>query len=146
VPYGKIDPAAAYAAAFETVGMPWMRVIVALGALLGILTGVLVGQMAVARIFSAVGRAHLVFPVIGRVHPKYKTPAYSTLILGIPTILLALLSDLPMLVSAAEVVVWGLSSDSLCELSNPNPSPSIPLPPAPNTQHPTLNPLLNPQP
>jgi amino acid transporter len=52
-----------------------MRVIVALGALLGIVTGVLVGSMAVSRIFSAVGRAHLVFPVIGHVHPKYNTPA-----------------------------------------------------------------------
>jgi amino acid transporter len=31
--------------------------------------------MAVARIFSAVGRAHLVFPVIGRVHEKFNTPA-----------------------------------------------------------------------
>lgn len=75
VPYTEIDPAAAFAAAFETAGMPWMRVIVALGALLGIVTGVLVGSMAVSRIFSAVGRAHLVFPVIGHVHPKYQTPA-----------------------------------------------------------------------
>jgi hypothetical protein len=31
--------------------------------------------MAVARIFAAVGRSHLVFPVIGRIHPRYKTPA-----------------------------------------------------------------------
>jgi hypothetical protein len=75
VPFRKIDPRAAFAAAFEVAGMPWMRVVVALGALLGIVTGVLVGMMAVARIFSAVGRAHLVFPVIGHVHHKYKTPA-----------------------------------------------------------------------
>lgn len=50
--------------------MPWMRVVVAIGALLGIVTGVLVGSMAVARIFSAVGRAHLIFPVVGRVHER----------------------------------------------------------------------------
>jgi hypothetical protein len=75
VPFRKIDPRAAFAAAFEVAGMPWMRVVVALGALLGIVTGVLVGMMAVARIFSAVGRSHLVFPVIGHVHPKYRTPA-----------------------------------------------------------------------
>ncbi|GBF87743.1 cationic amino acid transporter-like [Raphidocelis subcapitata] len=110
VPFRKIDPRAAFAAAFEVAGMPWMRVVVALGALLGIVTGVLVGMMAVARIFSAVGRSHLVFPVIGHVHPKYRTPAVSTLILGIPTILLALLSDLPMLVnlvSAGTLFVFG---------------------------------------
>ena len=54
----------------QTAGMPWMRVVVAIGALLGIITGVLVGVMAVARIFSAVGRAHLVFPVVGHVHKR----------------------------------------------------------------------------
>ncbi|KAI8465522.1 MAG: amino acid permease-domain-containing protein [Monoraphidium minutum] len=111
VPYTKIDPRAAFAAAFETAGMPWMRVIVALGALLGIVTGVLVGSMAVSRIFSAVGRAHLVFPVIGHVHPKYNTPAISALILGVPTMVLALVSDLPMLVnlvSAGTLFVFGM--------------------------------------
>lgn len=111
VPYTKIDPKAAFAAAFETVGMPWMRVIVALGALLGIVTGVLVGSMAVSRIFSAVGRAHLVFPVVGRVHPKYHTPAIASVILGVPTLVLALLSDLPMLVnlvSAGTLFVFGM--------------------------------------
>jgi APA family basic amino acid/polyamine antiporter len=156
VPYTKIDPAAAFAAAFETAGMPWMRVIVALGALLGIVTGVLVGSMAVSRIFSAVGRAHLVFPIVGRVHPKYKTPFVrcavlvwrfwsnvcvcvgvppcakatvetcsppvkttntkqtknnSTLVLGVPTTILALVSDLPMLVnlvSAGTLFVFGM--------------------------------------
>jgi amino acid transporter len=54
---------------------PPPSIVVALGALLGIVTGVLVGQMAVARIFSAVGRAHLLFPVIGNIHYKYHTPA-----------------------------------------------------------------------
>jgi hypothetical protein len=123
-------------------------IVVALGALLGIVTGVLVGQMAVARILAAVGRAHLVFPIIGEVHPRFHTPAVrwggmgqrkywrwlwqqlrdgprraapsqpshprpssccplaplpcprpaSALVLGVPTTLLALLSELPMLV------------------------------------------------
>jgi amino acid transporter len=52
-----------------------MRVIVSIGALLAIITGVLVGVLAVSRILSAVGRAHLVLPVLGNVHPKWGTPA-----------------------------------------------------------------------
>jgi hypothetical protein len=39
VPYTAIDTSAAFAAAFETAGLPAMRVVVALGALLGIVTG-----------------------------------------------------------------------------------------------------------
>jgi hypothetical protein len=142
VPYPKIDTRAAFPAAFQAAGLPWLRVVVSLGALLAIVTGVLVGVMAVSRILSAVGRAHLVFPFLGRVHHKFGTPAArciagrlrgegrntrgggrpagplspwalshplpacpplpspprSTIALGVPTLVLALLSDLPMLV------------------------------------------------
>jgi amino acid transporter len=43
VPYHALDPAASFATAFTQVGMPWGQYLVALGAVLGIVTGVLVG-------------------------------------------------------------------------------------------------------
>jgi amino acid transporter len=42
VPYDQLDPAASFATAFTQVGLPWGQYLVALGAVLGIITGVLV--------------------------------------------------------------------------------------------------------
>ncbi len=42
VPYDQLDAAASFATAFSQVGLPWGRYLVALGAVLGIFTGVLV--------------------------------------------------------------------------------------------------------
>jgi amino acid transporter len=42
VPYHQLDPAASFATAFTQVGLPWGQYLVALGAVLGIVTGVLV--------------------------------------------------------------------------------------------------------
>lgn len=41
VPYEQISPRAAFSAAFRTIGMNWAVYVVAIGALLGIVTGVL---------------------------------------------------------------------------------------------------------
>ena len=40
LPYTLIDPNAAFSAAFRSIGMHWAVYIVAIGALLGIVTGV----------------------------------------------------------------------------------------------------------
>jgi amino acid transporter len=47
VPYDQLDPAASFATAFTQVGLPWGQYLVALGATLGIATGVLVREVAV---------------------------------------------------------------------------------------------------
>jgi APA family basic amino acid/polyamine antiporter len=66
VPYDQIDTSASFAAAFMQVGMPWGRVLVGIGAVLGIVTGVLVGVMGVSRIITSLARTHLFIPVFGR--------------------------------------------------------------------------------
>jgi APA family basic amino acid/polyamine antiporter len=50
VPYKQIDTGASFATAMKQVNFPWASYIVALGALLGIVTGVLANIMGVARI------------------------------------------------------------------------------------------------
>ena len=44
VPYDQLDPDSSFATAFSQAGMPWGQYLVALGATLGIVTGVLVRQ------------------------------------------------------------------------------------------------------
>jgi APA family basic amino acid/polyamine antiporter len=58
---------------------------VALGALLGIVTGVLVGSLGVARLLTTVGRDHMLPSFFAYVHPTLGTPLVSTLVLGIVT-------------------------------------------------------------
>lgn len=47
VPYNAIDVLAPFSSAFAAVGLPWAKYIVALGALCGIVTGVLVSHRAI---------------------------------------------------------------------------------------------------
>ncbi len=76
---------AGFSAAFTYVGLDWAKYIVALGALLGIVTGVLVGALGVARLLTTVGREHMLPSFFAYVHPTLGTPLVSTLFLGIVT-------------------------------------------------------------
>jgi len=116
VPYYEIDTAASFATAFTQVGYSWGQYLVALGAVLGIITGVLVGMMGVARIVCSVSRSHLFLPLFGKVSPKFGTPMWATLFITVATVPLAILTDLPALidmVSAATLMVFAVVAVAL---------------------------------
>jgi hypothetical protein len=58
VPYDQLDPAASFATAFTQVGLPWAQYLVALGAVLGIVTGVLVRHQTCSVICVCFAAAH----------------------------------------------------------------------------------------
>lgn len=60
------------------------------GAILGIITGTLVGMFAVSRIIAAVARQHLLPPVLATVHKRFGTPWVATVLSGVATALIAL--------------------------------------------------------
>ena len=62
------------AQAFVDVGMQWASYIVALGALLGIVTGTMIGLLAVARSICALGREHFIWPIFGWVRAPRSRP------------------------------------------------------------------------
>eukprot|EP00882_Tetradesmus_deserticola_P006703 GHRQ01007056.1.p1 GENE.GHRQ01007056.1~~GHRQ01007056.1.p1 ORF type:complete len:407 (+),score=118.31 GHRQ01007056.1:579-1799(+) len=93
VPLAAIDTGAAFAAAFVYVYMDWARYIVALGALMGILTTTLVGMYATSRLLAAVGRQHVLPPLLARVHPRLATPYVSTIAQGVAVAVIALFTD-----------------------------------------------------
>ena len=67
----------------------WLEYLVNIGAIAGLSSVVLVMLMGQPRIFFTMSRDGLLPPIFGRVHPKYRTPATSTIIVGTVAILIA---------------------------------------------------------
>ena len=74
--------------ALKALGMNKLRLIVTAGALLGMLSSLLVFQYGQARIWFAMSRDRLLPGLFSRVHPRFQTPHISTwlagLLVGIP--------------------------------------------------------------
>ncbi len=83
VPTPDIDSSAAFAAAFDYVGMPWAKYIVSLGALMGIFTGVLIGVMGAARILVGCCRERMLPPFFAAVGAWRQTPWVATWVVGL---------------------------------------------------------------
>ncbi|HQY55774.1 MAG TPA: amino acid permease [Dokdonella sp.] len=77
--------------------LAWLRVIVEIGALIGLASVVLVMVIGQPRIFMIMGRDGLLPPVFTRIHPKYRTPHVNTVITGIGIALLAAIFPLDVL-------------------------------------------------
>lgn len=96
-PYTDIDPHAAYSVAFQRVGMKWAKYLVALGALKGMTTVLLVGALGQARYTTHIARAHMIPPWFALVHPKTGTPINATLLIVIASAVIAFFSGLEIL-------------------------------------------------
>ncbi|HUJ49911.1 MAG TPA: amino acid permease [Bryobacteraceae bacterium] len=68
--------------ALKMIGMNRLRLIVTAGALLGMLSSLLVFQYGQARVWFAMSRDRLLPDIFSRVHPKYQTPHISTWVAG----------------------------------------------------------------
>lgn len=116
VPMEDINTSASFAAAFSYVGYSWGTYVVSVGALMGIVTGVLVGCLGVARFLQALARQHLVFPFMAHIHPKLGTPWVATVVLGIAAAIFALLTAVDSLVdmtAAAALLSFGMVAQAL---------------------------------
>jgi len=61
----------------------WVRLAVLIGALVGMISSILVFQLGQARVWFAMSRDRLLPDVFSRVHPRFRTPAFATWIAGI---------------------------------------------------------------
>ncbi|MBA8796033.1 APA family basic amino acid/polyamine antiporter [Friedmanniella endophytica] len=89
VKYDRIDPSAALAKAFSSVGQGWMAVVISAGAVAGLTTVVLTLLTGAARVVFAMSRDHLLPPTLSKVHPRFKTPYVITAVLGVLGMLIA---------------------------------------------------------
>ena len=61
----------------------WIRLIVLLGALMGMISSILVYQIGQSRVWFSMSRDGLLPKVFSNVHPLFRTPAFSTWVAGI---------------------------------------------------------------
>jgi APA family basic amino acid/polyamine antiporter/cationic amino acid transporter 4 len=101
--YSEIDANAAYSVAFAAAGMKWARYVVALGALKGMTSGLLVGALGQARYTTQIARTHMIPPYFALVHPKTGTPIYATAAITLGAACVALFSSLDVLASVSSI-------------------------------------------
>ena len=84
IPYAQIDIDAPVADAFRQKGLPWAQFLVAIGALTGITSVLLVMMLSQPRIWLAMARDGLVpRGFFGAVHERFRTPWKSTILTGV---------------------------------------------------------------
>ncbi|HXG65821.1 MAG TPA: amino acid permease [Blastocatellia bacterium] len=83
VKYNQIDTGAGVSEAFKAVGLPWAQVIIAAAGVAGITSVLLVMMLSAPRVFLAMARDGLVPPkFFADVHPRFRTPWKSTILVG----------------------------------------------------------------
>ncbi len=93
---GKIDIHAPIASAMGAVGQNWIAGFIALGALTGLTSVLLVMQLAGTRIMYAMSRDNFFPSVMKKVHPKFKTPHVITWAVGALIMVGSLFMDLSL--------------------------------------------------
>jgi amino acid transporter len=68
---------------FHRLNMPWVSGIVAVSAVIAMAGVLLVFQVGQPRIWMSMSRDGLLPPAFSRIHPKHKTPWFSTLVAGV---------------------------------------------------------------
>jgi len=83
VPYNKLDINAPVSNAFAQVGLPWAQLIIAVGAIVGITSVLLVLMLSQPRVLLAMARDGLLpRNFFGAVHERFRTPWKSTILTG----------------------------------------------------------------
>ena len=84
VKYNELDMKAPVASAFEGVGLKWATILITIAAVAGLISVMLVMMLGQTRVFLGMAKDGLLpFKVFGHIHPKFKTPYRSTLLVGL---------------------------------------------------------------
>jgi amino acid transporter len=104
VPYTLINIDAPLSDAFGHHGLRWAEFIIALGAIVGITSVLLVTLMGQSRILMAMARDGLLpESFFGAIHPKYATPYKSTILTGVIVAVISSLIPLSVLVELVSI-------------------------------------------
>ena len=82
-PWQSLRNAAPVANALEAIGLPRVEQWVTVGALMGMISSLLVFQLGQARVWFSMSRDGLLPHAFSRVHPKFRTPDVATWIAGV---------------------------------------------------------------
>ncbi|MEU8411806.1 amino acid permease [Amycolatopsis japonica] len=105
VNYKDIDSEAAFSSAFAGLGMKWLGLIIAVGAIIGITTVLFTFLMGASRVGYSMSRDGLLPKWFGKTHPVRKVPSRMTWVLGIAS---AVIAGLLPIGEAAELTNIGI--------------------------------------
>nr|WP_202129573.1 amino acid permease [Rathayibacter rathayi] len=97
VPYRELDPSAALANAFAYHGQAWMATVISAGAVAGLTTVVLTLLIGATRIIFAMARDGLLPQRLAAVHPRLRTPWFTSVVVTVVVALLAGLTPIGVL-------------------------------------------------
>ena len=103
VPFREIDVGNALPAALARIGIRWGGALVATGAIIGMVSTLLVTLYGQVRIFMVMARDGLLPASFSRVHPVHKTPHICTWITGAATALIAGAFPLTMIIDLCNI-------------------------------------------
>jgi basic amino acid/polyamine antiporter, APA family len=83
VPYGELNVPNPIALVAERANLGWMTRIIEIGAIAGLSSVILVQLMGQARVFWSMSNDGLLPPLVNRLHPKYRTPWITQIVLGV---------------------------------------------------------------
>ncbi|CAM03149.1 amino acid permease [Saccharopolyspora erythraea] len=89
VHYTQVDPDSGFSSAFSSVGLQGVAVVIAVGAVLGIVTVSFSFMMGASRLWYALSRDGLMPKWFGELHPVRRVPHRATWILGVVSAVLA---------------------------------------------------------
>lgn len=83
VSYRELEVGDPLAFVFEKLNMPWMSGIIAVSAIVAMASVLLVFQLGQPRIWYSMSRDGLLPPAFKRIHPRFLTPSFATVITGV---------------------------------------------------------------
>ncbi|HWH01741.1 MAG TPA: amino acid permease, partial [Pilimelia sp.] len=87
--YREIDPESGFSSAFASVGLPGLATVIAVGAIIGILTVMFTFMLGVTRVWFSMSRDGLLPRWFAKVHPVRRVPTRITWIAGIGSAVIA---------------------------------------------------------
>jgi basic amino acid/polyamine antiporter, APA family len=83
VPYQELDVPDPIAKVADRAGLGWISSLIKLGAIAGLSSVILVQLLGQSRVFFTMSKDGLLPPFVNRIHPKFRTPYLSQILIGI---------------------------------------------------------------
>ncbi len=103
VNYSKLNVGDPLAFVFQELDLRWMSGIIAVSAVVAMASVLLVFQMGQPRIWMSMSRDGLLPKKFSRVHPKYRTPSYATIVTGFVVAVPALFLNLTLVTDLCSI-------------------------------------------
>ena len=103
VPYNTLNVGDPLAFVFEKINLQWMSGIIAVSAVVAMASVLLVFQMGQPRIWLSMSRDGLLPKRFSKIHPKYQTPSYATIVTGFVVAIPAFFLNLTMVTDLCSI-------------------------------------------